>query len=184
MEGKLRIYFVLLAAFVIPVRAAFPQATNWTLLAQAGDPQKTAVAGSSQAWDAANPAVTEVLKLKQLASNGFAQGPAQATQQRTPQPFRPPQIAPWTGPFANIGPYGNGLDLGVRRQDLVGMLPNPPRACAIPLLEVPVDGSLDKGIRIPQGMRSGSSADPKMAVPPPAPACNDQPASRSQLKAK
>ena len=73
-----------------------------------------------------------------------------------------------------MGPYGNGLDLGIRRQELLGRLPNPPKVCSIPLLEVPVDGSLDKGIRIPHGMRSGSSADPKMALPPPAPACDSQ----------
>ena len=64
------------------------------------------------------------------------------------------------------------------------MLPNPARSCSIPLLEVPVDASHDQGIRIPHGMRAGSAGDPKMAVPPPAPVCENQPSRLLKLKVK
>ena len=91
---------------------------------------------------------------------------------------------PLDGAVFKDGPLGNGLDLGIHRRDLVGMLPNPPKSCSIPLLEVPVDGNYDQGIRLPHSMRSGSSGDPKMAVPPPAPVCENQPAPGPRLKAK
>jgi len=122
--------------------------------------------------------------LKQSAGNAFSQDSAQRKQQLRHPLLLPPQVSPWTGPFSKIGPYGNGLDLGIRRQELLGVLPNPSKECAIPLLEVPVDGNLDKGIRIPHSMQSGSSADSKMAVPPPAPSCDDQSATQLKLKAK
>ncbi len=166
----MRNLFVLLSAFVVLAPAALPQASKWTL------PQT----GLTQSEGRSNAATAEVLK--QLASNGFAQGTAVPVQQQRSPLLQIPQVSPWTGPFAKIGPYG--LDPGIRRQELVGMLPNPPRACAIPLLEVPVDGTLDKGILIPHGMQPGSSADPKMAVPPPAPACENQPSPLPKLKAK
>ena len=177
----MRTFFVL-SAFVILVPAALPQTSNWTLRRQAEDLLKSAaLAGSGQAPAAANLAATEALS--QLARNGLAQDSAQPMQPLHPQPLLPPQVSPWTGPFAKMGPYDNGLNLGIRRQELVGMLPNPPKACAIPLLEVPVDGSYDQGIRIPHGMRGGST-DPKMAVPPPAPVCDNQPSPQPKLKVK
>jgi hypothetical protein len=183
-EGSLKTFFILLSTFAIPLQTAFPQATNGTEQPQAGNPPKAAVAGSSQPWNAASPAVTEILKQKPWASNGFSLNSIQSTEQPRPQPFRPPQISPWTGPFANIGPYGSGLDLGIRGQELVGTLPNSAKVCAIPLLEVPVDGRVDKGFRLPHRSESEQLTDPKIAVPPPMPACDNHPSSQPKLKAK
>ncbi|MGA7415473.1 MAG: hypothetical protein WBW33_33690 [Bryobacteraceae bacterium] len=177
----MRIYFVVLSALVI-LAPAMPQASKWTPQPQVTDRLKAAQAGSTPAQDASNSARDEALK--QLAGNGLSQGTAGQFQQPRPPLLQPPQVSPWTGPFSNMGPYGNGLDLGIRRRDLVGMLPSPPKSCSIPLLEVPVDGNYDQGIRLPHSRRSGSSGDPKMAVPPPAPVCENQPAPGPRLKAK
>ncbi len=168
----MRSFFVLLSAFVILLPAAFPQASDRTVRTQTGPVQSQ---GPS------NPAIDEVLK-RQLA--GLTEGTAIPVQQPHVQSLSPAQVSPWTGPFAKIGPHGNGLDLGIRHRELSGTLPSPSKACAIPLLEMPVDSSLDEGIRIPQPMRSGSSADPKMAVLPPAPACDNQAAPLPKLKVK
>ena len=169
----MRTFFVFLSAFGVLAPAVMPQASNLAVLPQAS---------STQSRDASNPAMAEVLK--QLASNGFTKGAAIPVQQPHSTLLQPPQVSPWTGPFAKVGPYGNGLDLGIQHQELVGMLPNPNKVCAIPLLEVPVDGSYDQGIRIPHGLRSGSSTDPKMAIPPPAPACDNPSSPLPKRKAK
>lgn len=178
----MRIYFVVLSALVILTPAAMPQASKWTSSPGAELLKKAAEASSTPAPDASNSAIDEILK--QLARDGLSQGTAGQFQLPRPPLLQPPQVSPWTGPFSNMGSYGNSLDLGIRRRDLVGMLPSPPKSCSIPLLEVPVDGSYDQGIRLPHSMRSGSSGDPKMAVPPPAPVCENQPATGPRLKAK
>lgn len=183
MEVSVRIYFVLLAASVILAPAALPQGLNWTSPSHGAELLKRTVEPrSTLSQDASNPAMGELLK--ELASSGLTQGSAVPVQQPRSPLLQPPPISPWTGPFAKMGPYGNGLDLGIQRKELLGMLPNPPKACSIPLLEVPVDGSYDQGIRLPHSMRSGSSGDPKMAVPPPAPVCENQPSPQSKPKAK
>ena len=179
----MRTFFVSLSAFVILAPAATPQASNWTSPSQAAELLKKAVeARSTQSQDASSPGTAEALK--ELATNGLTQGGAVLVQQPRSPLLQPPQISPWTGPFSKMGPYGSGLDLGIQRKELLGMLPNPPKSCSVPLLEVPVDGSYDQGIRLPHSMRSGSSGDPKMAVPPPAPVCESQPSPQPKLKAK
>jgi hypothetical protein len=122
--------------------------------------------------------------VKQLASNGFYQDPSIPSQQARPHVPRPPQIPPWTGAFATLGPYGNGLDLGIRRKELVGTLPNPPKVCSIPLLEVPADDSIDQGMRLPNGLGSQSLSDPGIALAPPAPACEARSGAAPKIKAK
>jgi hypothetical protein len=179
----MRIYFVLLSALMILAPAAMPQALDWPSQAPGAELLKKAVeARSTLSQDSSNPAMAELLK--ELASSGLTQGSAAPAQQPRSPLLQPPPISPWTGPFAKIGPYGNGLDLSVQRKELLGILPNPPKACSIPLIEVPVDGSYDEGIRIPHSRPSASSGDPKMAVPPPAPVCESHPSLQPKRKAK
>jgi hypothetical protein len=169
--------FVLVAAVGIGAAAAFPQASNWTQTQLTDELLKKAVS-SIQAQDTPNYPRVEVLK--QLAANGYPQGSTALVQQQR-SPLMPPPVSSWTKPFPRMG---NDHNLGTHDQELIGMLPNPPKACAIPLLEVPVDGSVDRGIRIEGQMKSGSYGDPKMAMAPPAPACENQPSSIPKLKAK
>jgi hypothetical protein len=178
LGGNMRNLFVLVSAFVIAAAAAFPQASNWTQTQMTDELLKKAVS-SLQAEDTPNYPKTEVLK--QLAANGYPQGSAVLVQQQRSPLIQPPPVSSWTKPFPKMG---NGLDLRTHDQELIGMLPNPPKACAIPLLEVPVDGSVDRGISIPNGMKSGSSSDPKIAMAPPAPACENHPSSMPKVKTK
>jgi hypothetical protein len=179
----MRTLFVVLSALVILAPAVMPQASNWTSPSQGPELlKKSAEARSTLPQDASDLAMDGLLK--ELASDGLNQGSAVPLRQPHSPLLQPPQIGPWTAPFAKTGPYGNGLELGVQRKELLGMLPNAPKACSIPLLEVPLDSSVDEGMLIPHGLRSGSSADPKMAVPPPAPVCENQPSPQNKLKAK
>ena len=173
----MRTVFVLLSTFVILVPPAFNQAPNWT-----APLPNTATPRSSQAPSVTNPAMLEALK--QFSGTGFGQNPGVPSQQQRPYVPKPPQISPWTGPFATIGPYGNGLDLGIRRQELVGKMPNAAKVCSIPLLELQADGSIDEGMRLPQALGSQSLSDPGIARMPPAPACEAQPGPQPKRRAK
>jgi hypothetical protein len=167
----MRIVLAFLSASLILAPTAVPQAANRTQQPQAGSNQPTSLT---------NGAMTDALK--QFAGNGFTQDPALPSQSARPQLPRPPQVSPWTGPFSTIGPYGNGLNLGIQRQERAGTLPNSPKPCAIPLLEMAVDGTIDQGIRVGPG--SASSVDPIMSVLPPAPACESQSSPQPKFKAK
>jgi hypothetical protein len=168
----MRTVFVLLSASLILVPSALPQVPL----------PNTVTPRSSQPPSVTNPAMLEALK--QFSGSGFAQDPAVPSQQPRRYVPKPPQISPWTGPFATIGPYGNGLDLGIRRQELVGKMPDASKVCSIPLLEAPADGSIDQGIRLPKALGSPSPSDPGIALMPPAPACEAQIAPQPKRKAK